>query len=337
MAPIEGRYMGVVGAMLVIALGGWSRPAVAQTDAAQPLRDRYAALQARLNDGPYRRPLHLESSEHERQWQGDIYALVDYPYAEVARALTNANSWCDALILHLNVKYCRADTAPAGTVVSVAIGRKTFQALDKTHRVAFSYVVAAPETDYLSVVLEAARGPFGTRKYRIALEAVPIDDGHTFVHLRYSFGYGLQGSLAMGAYVATAGAGKVGFTQIGSRDGGPPRFVGGVRGAVERNAMRYYLAIDAYLGALATPAPERFEHSLDLWFTATELYPRQLHEVDRDAYLAMKRREYERQQERARPDATTSAPVRVPASRNRATSSRRACVSACPSAISSRV
>ena len=42
--------------------------------------------------------------------------------------------------------------------------------------------------------------------------------------------------------------------------------------------MRYYLAIDAYLGALATPAPARFEQSLERWFDATELYPRQLRE-----------------------------------------------------------
>lgn len=61
--------------------------------------------------------------------------------------------------------------------------------------------------------------------------------------------------------------------------------------------MRYYLAIDAHLGALATPAPERFEESLERWFTATERYALQLHEVDHDAYLTMKRREHLRQQQ----------------------------------------
>ena len=75
-----------------------------------------------------------------------------------------------------------------------------------------------------------------------------------------------------------------------------PELVGGVRGAIERNTMRYYLAIDAYLGALATPAPARFEQSLKRWFNATELYPRQLREIDRDTYFAMKRSEYVRQQ-----------------------------------------
>jgi len=60
--------------------------------------------------------------------------------------------------------------------------------------------------------------------------------------------------------------------------------------------MRYYLAIDAYLGTLPAPAPERLERSFERWFNATERFPRQLHEVDRDAYLEMKRSEYHRQQ-----------------------------------------
>ncbi len=298
MASIECRPAGFMGVVLAVAVGAVARPAIPADSTAQSLRDRYADLQAKLEQGPYQRPLYLESVERSRSWQGDIYSLVEHPYASVAGALTGATSWCDALILHLNVKYCHVDTGAEGVVVSVAIGRKYFQPLDKAHRVDFTFTVAASEADYVAVVLDAGRGPFGTRNYRIALEAVPIDDGHTFVHLGYSSSYGLQGHVAMAAYVATIGGGKVGFTQIERTDGGPTRFVGGVRGAVERNAMRYYLAIDAYLGALATAEPQRFEHSLDLWFSATELYPRQLQEVDRDAYLAMKRREYLRQQAR---------------------------------------
>ena len=62
--------------------------------------------------------------------------------------------------------------------------------------------------------------------------------------------------------------------------------------------MRYYLAIDAYLGAAAAApsATDRFDESLERWFTATERYAPQLHEVERDAYVTMKRREYLRQQ-----------------------------------------
>ena len=65
---------------------------------------------------------------------------------------------------------------------------------------------------------------------------------------------------------------------------------------VERNTMRFYLAIDAYLGALAEPTPVRLQKRLQCWFSATEQYPRQLHEVSCTAYLNMKRSDYLRQQ-----------------------------------------
>ncbi len=61
--------------------------------------------------------------------------------------------------------------------------------------------------------------------------------------------------------------------------------------------MRYYLAIDAYLGAASTPAAQQFEKRLQDWFSATELYATQLHEVERGAYLDMKHREYLRMQQ----------------------------------------
>ena len=66
-------------------------------------------------------------------------------------------------------------------------------------------------------------------------------------------------------------------------------------GVMERNTMRYYLAIDAYLDSLAAPAGQRVERRLRAWFDATERYPRQLREVDREAYLRMKRQELQRQ------------------------------------------
>jgi len=74
-----------------------------------------------------------------------------------------------------------------------------------------------------------------------------------------------------------------------------------MRGVVERNTMRYYLAIEAFLGALSVPPQARLEKRLRDWFAAAERYPRQLHEKERDEYLKMKRREYLRQQSALRP------------------------------------
>jgi hypothetical protein len=67
---------------------------------------------------------------------------------------------------------------------------------------------------------------------------------------------------------------------------------------MERNTMRYYLAIDAYLNSLAAPAGERVRRRLDDWFSMTEKYRRQLHEMDREEYLAMKLDETRRMAQR---------------------------------------
>ena len=107
----------------------------------------------------------------------------------------------------------------------------------------------------------------------------------------------------MQAYLGTIGSDKVGFTVVGKQSDGQPLHVGGMRGLVERNTMRYYLAIEAFLGALSAPPQARLEKRLHDWFAAVERYPRQLHEMEQAEYLDMKRKEYLRQQAEAR--ATT--------------------------------
>ena len=68
-----------------------------------------------------------------------------------------------------------------------------------------------------------------------------------------------------------------------------------MRGVVERNTMRYYLAVEAYLSALSAPPAERVEKRLAHWQNAVERYP-QLHELEPEQYLRMKRKEIRRQQ-----------------------------------------
>jgi len=114
------------------------------------------------------------------------------------------------------------------------------------------------------------------------------------MHLSYSYGYGMAARLALQAYLSTLGSGKVGFSVIDKRPDGTPVYVGSVRGVVERNTMRYYLAIDSYLGALAVPPAQQVEKRLRDWFTATERYALQLHEMSEAEYLDMKRKEVAR-------------------------------------------
>jgi hypothetical protein len=116
------------------------------------------------------------------------------------------------------------------------------------------------------------------------------------MHFTYAYSFGLTGKLAMKTYLATIGRDKVGFTINGKLPDGNNQYIQGVRGIVERNTMRYYLAIDAYLAGLKLPAENQLEWRLQQWYRSTEQYAIQLHEVELIDYLDMKHSEYERQQ-----------------------------------------
>ena len=283
-------------ACLISAGAGIAYADIPDTNSAAALRTKYLAFRDTLNHNQFQLPLNLDSSQTSTDLKGDIYALVDYPFATVSTALNGATHWCDILILHLNVKYCRESADKPGSNLTVYIGRKTEQSLNIAPRMEFEYRVNSNSSDYLQIFLEADKGPFGTKNYRFMLEAIPLKGGGTFIHLSYSYAYGFTAKLAMQAYLKTLGSDKVGFTVINRLPDGKPLYVSGIRGALERNTMRYFLAINAYLGALSTPPQQQLEKRLRDWFASTERYPLQLHELEQNEYLDMKRNEYKRQQ-----------------------------------------
>jgi hypothetical protein len=114
----------------------------------------------------------------------------------------------------------------------------------------------------------------GTRDYRILVEATPLDAQRTFLHMSYAYTLGWAARLAMDAYLAGAGRDKPGFS-----------VPGGERGVAERGAMRYYLALEAYLESQA------LETRLRHWYAATARYPQLREAISADEYLEMKRRE----------------------------------------------
>jgi hypothetical protein len=278
---------------LVLLLGLTTVQARADAGA---LKARYGELREQLRQNNYQRPLHIESAESQDALRGDVHAVLDHPFATVSEALKNPANWCGILILPFNTKYCHAVNTHGGPALLVRIGRKYDQPVEQAYKLDFAYrnVTATPQ--YFESRLAAPSGPVGTRDYRIVVSAVPLEGGKTFMHLSYSYGFGAMGRMAMQAYLSTAGADKVGFSMTGRDANGQPHLTGGMRGAVERNAMRYYLAIDAYLDSLSAPPQEQVERRIQNWFTATERYPRQLREMDRPTYVTMKRQEHERQQ-----------------------------------------
>ena len=269
----------------------WAEPG---SPAALALLEQYTGMEVPLRQSAYGRPLVLHSAEASRGLKGDVYAVVAYPIKAVSGGLKSPEHWCEVMMLHINTKYCRAVVGPQTTSLRVFIGQKTQQDLTDVPQVNFSYRETAATPHYFAITLLANDGPLSTSDYRIELEAVAVSDNKTFLHLSYAYDVGLAGRLAMQAYLATVGADKVGFTQTGQLPDGEPKFIGGVRGVVERNAMRYFLAIESYLASQNLPAEKQTEARLQDWFTAIERYPRQLHDMDRAAYLTMKRAEHTR-------------------------------------------
>jgi hypothetical protein len=275
--------------LMVFALAFVGNAEAAVPANANDLKAKHSELASQLNNNQFNRELYISSSESDTNLKGEIYAVVDYPFATVNKGLNDASHWCDVLILHINIKYCYAQPGSTNTVLTVDLGKKYEQALDDTYRVNFNYKPIASSNDYFALALNAKDGPLGTHTYKIMVEATPLNANRTFLHYTYTYSFGLKGRVAMKTYLATTGREKVGFTQVNHQEG-EPEYIQGVRGVIERNTMRYYLAIDAYLAS--QQQEKRFAH----WYDSTNQYSRQLKEVEREAYLAMKRKEYQRQQ-----------------------------------------
>ena len=278
-----------------LALSAALLPTAASAQDAATLRARHTTLQDKFANNQFGRPLVLESVETSGDLKGDVYTVVDHPFPMVQQALQSADHWCDILILHLNVKRCRASGAAAKTL-NLSVGRKFDQPIEDAYQLNFAYRVVAATNDYLQVLLTADEGPLSTKNYRIQVEAVPVDAKRSVVHMSYAYGYGFAARMAMQTYLATLGSAKVGFTILDRKDG-KPVYQAGVLGLLERNTMRYYLAIDAYLSAYSLPAADQFEKRIREWYASTERYAAQLHEMEQNEYLDMKRKEMRRQQQ----------------------------------------
>jgi hypothetical protein len=280
---------------LVLALALACLATGACAGAADDLRASFAAVQQQTPRKLFDRPLYLQSTETAAQLRGDVHALIDQPFELVRQTLTRPDNWCGVLILHLNVQYCRATRSGTQDLLVIGSGRKTEQALDELYWLRFAFSTTTTGEDHFSTRLLAPSGPLGTSDYRIVVEATPFAPGRTLLHLTYSYAQGTAARWAMQAYLGTLGSGKLGFSSTGQRPDGQPQLVGGMRAVLERNTLRYYLAIESFLAAQALSPPDRLNASLQSWFSATERYPLQLHEVERAEYIEMKLRAVKRQ------------------------------------------
>ena len=262
------------------------------------MQSLYRSLQPRLAQSPFQRELALDSTEASERLSGDIYATLDAPLANLELVNRSPLRWCEILLLLSNTKSCvvgRQDEAPS---LQMRMGTKGPQALATTTPMNFKFETSAPQATVLETHLSSNSGPMGTKDGKLRVQAIAVGPNKSFIHLHYSYSSSLAGRLATGVYLQTLGRGKVGFSKEQAEASRPAdaHWVGGVRGIIERNTMRYFMGLSCALQFAGTEAPtQRFAQMAPCWYDDTERYPQQLHEMGRSEYLEMKRAEYARE------------------------------------------
>ncbi len=259
------------------------------------LIETYHRISGQLEANSFGVPLYLESSDREGRLHGDVYGIFNHPFNGILDVLKVPANWCEIVSLHPNIKACTYREFPATWRLTFYAGRKEYQSLEDTHKFMYQYRSIEQLKGYVDIVLTADEGPFGTKDHRMRFEAIPLDETKTFVHVSYDYSYGLPLSLAEKLYFATLGRGKVGFTVSRTDSKGNPVYITGARGAIERNAVRFYFAIQSFMDTLSYPAENRFVTRINEWYDLTCRFRKQLFEMDKRDYLALKTREHQNQ------------------------------------------
>jgi hypothetical protein len=260
------------------------------------LLDTYHGNIARLEKNSFGLPLFMESVERDERAHVDVYGIFEYPFSSVMNVLKVPANWCEIISLNPNVKACTYRQQQGDWLLTIYIGRKVYQPPEGTRQVICLFRrVEQQQEGYLDIILSADAGPFGTKDHRMRFEAMPLDGGRTFVHVSYAYSDSVALRIAEKVYFATLGRGKVGFTVTGTDRNGKPVYIGGRRGAIERNAVRYYIAIQSFMNTLRYAEESRFSMRTSEWYDLAGRYRKQLLDLGKEEYLSYKTKEHKNQ------------------------------------------
>lgn len=271
--------------LAVLTAAGTVRAGIATPAATQ----NYQQSPSALDDAS----LVVQSWEKDGLLGAEVQGQLASPFAEVRETLPRPESWCEFLPLVFNIKSCTYAARDGRNELTLYVGRKFYEAPKEAFQIRYDFHVEAQQQDRFRILLTAPEGPYGTRDYRIEVEAWEEAGGRTSLRMDSSFRPSLRSMLATRAYLATAGRDKVGF----SIQGDEANYVNGTGGIIERNAMRYFLALKAHLDTIGLAENEQLEARLHAWYDMTARYPQQLYEMDKDEYLDTKRREWGQQRQ----------------------------------------
>ena len=260
---------------------------------AQSLLEKYQAIRSSLTNSVFGAPICVESTDANSSLRGDVYGIIDTGFADVRKCLADPREWSEIGCLHPNVKAVVLAPTDLEPRLTFYVGDKEYQKPEKARRVDYAFKLECQGAAYVRGYMSSPDGPEGTRDHLMSFEAMPLSETGTFFHLVYSCGIGLAARAGIAGYLATVGRGHIGFTVVGREADGSPVFIQGRQGIVERNAMRYYLAVLAQIATREIPAGQRFDRRLDCWYTLSDRYRKQIFEVEREDYIRNKHKERE--------------------------------------------
>jgi hypothetical protein len=255
----------------------------------QSLIDKYQEIEKEPHGHSF--GFYLESSVSKHLSRVDLYGTTKSPFNIVSHELRSPDNLCKIVLLDVNVRACTDQKVDQKWALTLYHVNRSDKPLKDAYPMKFGYDINAQDPGFISLLLSADRGPFSTQDHRFGFEAVSLDEGTTLIHLRYSFRYSSWAYFLMKSYFSIFGRGMIGFSTVGTNSEGNAVYVRGLRGAVERNVVRYYLAILAYIDTIKIRPEQRFERRVSEWYDLTTRYPRQLFVMEKEEYLIYKRRD----------------------------------------------
>ncbi len=278
-------------AVVLLALVGVV-PAGRLSWAVEDVSQRFVAYHRELQDaarhGPFGLPLDVRSEEGERRVSAEVHGIIDHPFQPVADLLTHPASWCAFVVLTPNIKACTFQGDGQDTLLTLYIGWRGYRMPEAASAQPYRFAVRARQAEYAAVSVTATEGLLATRAHQFEVEAAAVA-GKTVFAMRSSYEPSALSRMLTAMYLATLGRDKIGFSRVTTD--GQVGYVRGVPGMIERNAMRYYLALKAFLDTQNVPAGRQFEARINLAYDLMESYPAQLHLMEKAEYLDIKRRE----------------------------------------------
>lgn len=231
-------------------------------------------------------PLTIQSKVSDNKLQAEVFSVKQYAFPKMVEKLSSTEQWCQFITLHLNIKACVYHSIPHQSL-SFFAGRKFYESAKDAYELKYDFKIETVTENYFKLNLSADEGPFGTQDYLIVLELLKVSND-VVIYMSLSYQSSFSSRLGTRVYLSTMGADKIGFSQIKNIDG-RLEYIQGIEGIIERNVMRYYLALSVYLDA------QEGHKMTERWFDATENFSKQLQEVEREAYLEAKELEYQQQ------------------------------------------